>query len=60
MKSPSLLLPGQENWEEFTHRGREYFQYDYRHANGQLFSCVGDSLDECREKRQKWIAKMIG
>lgn len=32
-----------------------YCQYDYRHTNGQLFSCVAPSLDRYREKRDTWL-----
>ena len=31
------------------------FQYDYRHTDGELFSCVKPTLDECRQKRDEWI-----
>lgn len=34
---------------------RELVQYDYRHTNGELFSCVAKSIDACRAKRDKWI-----
>ena len=26
-------------------------QYDYRHIDGELFSCVANSFDEAREKK---------
>lgn len=35
-------------------RGR-YCQYDYRTAEGELFSCVAPTLDQCREKRDRWL-----
>ncbi len=31
-------------------------QYDYRHTDGELFSCVKPSLEECRAERNKWLA----
>lgn len=49
---------GKEKYSTFiagAFRGTEYYQYDYRHTNGELFSCVGTSLQQCREKRDKWI-----
>jgi hypothetical protein len=53
--------PGQEQYEKFTTRiGRKQvtrIQYDYRSYYGQLFSCVGKSLAECRKKRNAWIAE---
>ena len=52
----STCPPGKEQYETFTHRGETYFQYDYRHADdGELFSCVKPTLNECREKRDEWL-----
>ena len=35
--------PGQEQYETFIRKDRgktkKYFQYDYRHTDGELFSC---------------------
>ena len=41
-------------------RGQIYFQYDYRHTDGELFSTVAKTLAECRCKRDEWIAKKNG
>ncbi|MFR9592773.1 MAG: DUF3873 family protein [Rikenellaceae bacterium] len=30
-------------------------QYEYRHLDGQLFACIGHTLEHCREKRDKWL-----
>ena len=38
-------------------RGQIYFQYDYRHFDGELFSTVAKTLAECRRRRDGWIAK---
>ena len=38
-------------------RGQIYFQYDYRHTDGELFSTVAKTLAECRRRRDGWIAK---
>lgn len=50
---------GKENYEFFTvNLGRNTYrkvQYDYRHTDGELFSCVANSLDEAREKKNKWL-----
>jgi hypothetical protein len=48
---------GQEQYQKFTRGGWTYIQYDYRHYNGALFSCVKKSLDKCRAERDKWIEK---
>jgi hypothetical protein len=49
--------PGQEQYEEFTAAGNKYIQYDYRHTDGELFSCVRETLDICRAKRDEWLAQ---
>ncbi len=50
---------GKENYEFFTiNIGRKTYdkiQYDYRHTDGELFSCVANSLNEAREKKNKWL-----
>jgi len=56
--------PGQEQYETFTMRlGRKpqrMVQYDYRHTNGRLFSCVRPTLEDCRAARDAWLAKLEG
>ena len=46
---------GTENYEKFQtgigRRKRTLVQYDYRHTDGELFSCVKPTLDECRAAR---------
>ena len=54
--------PGQEQYEKFQHRGRTNkigirYRYDYRHTDGELFSCVRPTLKDCRAARDAWIAK---
>ena len=53
--------PGQEQYEPFTsHLGlksERRIQYDYRHTNGKLFSCVRRTLEDCRAARDAWIMK---
>ena len=50
---------GTENYENFQtgigRRKRTLVQYDYRHTDGGLFSCVKPTLDECRAARDKWL-----
>ena len=42
-------------------RKRTLVQYDYRHpADGELFSCVKPTLDECRTARDKWLTTKKG
>lgn len=55
----STCEKGQENYETFfsSIMKRELVQYDYRTESGKLFSCVRNTLEECRELRDKWLAK---
>lgn len=55
---------GTEKYEKFQigmgRRRRTLIQYDYRHTDGELFSCVKPTLDECRAERDKWLTAKIG
>ncbi len=56
---------GTENYEKFQtgigRRKRTLVQYDYRHPiDGDLFSCVNPTLDECRAARDKWLTAKRG
>jgi hypothetical protein len=56
----SVCRAGEENYTTFrpAHRPESvFYQYDYRHKDGELFSTLGQTLDECREKRDKWLQK---
>ncbi|KKB45416.1 hypothetical protein HMPREF1212_05071 [Parabacteroides sp. HGS0025] len=58
----SVCAIGQENYERFlagAFRGSFYYQYDYRHTDGELFSTVAQSLETCRERRDKWLEKKV-
>ena len=50
---------GTEKYECFQlgigRRKRTLVQYDYRHTDGELYSCVKPTLDECRAARDKWV-----
>ena len=52
---------GTENYENFQtgigRRKRTLVQYDYRHTDGELFSCVKPTLDECLQKRNEWLKR---
>ena len=52
--------PGQEQYEKFTPPGRKAaprYAYDYRHFDGELFSCTKKTLEECRAARDEWLAQ---
>ena len=54
--------PGQEQYEYFKGLKRpgkpapKLCQYDYRHTDGELFSCVAPSLEAARARRDEWLA----
>jgi hypothetical protein len=53
----SVCEKGQENYTTFrpAHRTNSvFYQYDYRHTDGELFSTVAPTLEQCREMRDKW------
>ena len=49
---------GTEKYEKF-YSGRRprksMIQYDYRHTDGELFSTIAPTLEQCREKRNLWL-----
>jgi hypothetical protein len=55
---------GQEQYESFFRKvkgkNKKYCQYDYRHMDGELFSCVKATLEECRAERDLWLEKKRG
>ena len=42
---------GKEKYTTFEHRGKTYYQYDYRHTAGRLFSTTGSSVAAGRASR---------
>ncbi len=52
---------GRERYETFvsTLFSGERVQYDYRTPDGRLFSCVGKTLEICRQRRDKWLAEHV-
>lgn len=54
---------GQEQYEKFSRKvGRytkKYVQYDYRWTDGELFSCVKTTLDDCRTARDLWLENKL-
>jgi hypothetical protein len=57
--NPLNLGNAQEQFEEFEpafrRRGQIRVQYDYRHTDGDLFSCIARTLVEARARRDKWL-----
>jgi hypothetical protein len=52
---------GQEQYENFFRKvkgkNEKYCQYDYRHTDGKLFSCVKATLEDCRAARDLWLER---
>jgi len=51
----STTAPGTEHYESFISQGVNYIQYDYRTAEGKLFSTVATDLEVCRKRRDGWL-----
>lgn len=56
----SVCPRGEERYENFTmtlapKRRKRLCQYDYRTEEGELFACVAETLDKCRQKRDEWL-----
>ena len=52
--------PGEERFVKCrlgAFKGQTFYQYDYRHADMELFSTVAKTLAECRRRRDEWVAK---
>lgn len=60
MLNPKELARGQEQHETFKSSvtRKKAVQYDYRHTNGELFSCVKPTLESCRAARDAWVKKI--
>ncbi len=50
----STCESGREKHETFWACGQTFVQYDYRDVNGELFSCVGWTVYDCRRRREEW------
>lgn len=63
MLDPKNLKPGSEQFEEFYPVGKKRIpankrvQYDFRRADGKLFSCVAKTLTEARKRRDGWLTQ---
>ena len=58
----SVCPTGEERYEYFTpafarRTKKRFCQYDYRHTDGELFSCVAPTLEECRRRLNEWLNK---
>ena len=56
----SVCPKGEERYVYFSllpRNRKKHCQYDYRHTDGELFSTVAPTLEQCRAKRDKWLEK---
>jgi len=53
--NPKHCPPGKEKYDFFSAMGRKRVQYDYRHKDGELFSCIANSLEAARARKQDWL-----
>lgn len=58
----SVCPTGEERHEYFTpafarRTKKRFCQYDYRHTDGELFSCVAPTLEVCRRRRNEWLRR---
>jgi len=55
-KGCSTCPAGKESYEKYWSKieSKYLYQYDYRNETGKLFSCVSDSLEKCRARRDAW------
>ncbi len=53
----STAQSGEENYDCFYSAclKKQLVQYDYRHTDGRLFSCVAPTLERARQKRDIWL-----
>lgn len=57
----STCKAGTENYKRYKACNKKmYYQYDYRTALGELFTCVAPTLEACRAKRDKWLQMQVG
>ena len=51
-----VSLVGYESSSETTINGETKIDYYFKHENGKVFTCVADTLEECRERCNKFLA----
>ena len=60
----TCTIAGAEKYEKYQsgigRKRRTLVQYDYRHVDGDIFSCVCATLEECRKKRDEWMKRKEG
>lgn len=59
MLDPQNIGPQQEQHEIYKDRitKKRRCQYDYRARDGELFSCIKPTLEDCLQARDEWLLK---
>ena len=57
VKGCSTCKSGEERYEKFYNKilKKYFYQYEYRSKEGALFSCVAATLEQCRDKKNRWL-----
>ena len=53
----TTLQRGTEQYQFFGFDNQNFVQYDYRHTDGELFSCVASCLKSAHKKRDLWLER---
>jgi histidyl-tRNA synthetase len=57
----TTTMPCMEQYETFIRKvggkTKKYFSYDFRDHDGELFSTVKPTLEQCRAARDEWVDK---
>lgn len=61
MLNPKNINLGEEQHEYYKDRitKKRRCQYDYRDSDGELFSCIKITLEDCRAARDAWRQKKV-
>ena len=52
----STCSKNSEKYEKYKdYKKRDMIQYEYRRHDGELFTCVGSTIENCRTKKDKWL-----
>jgi len=61
LRDNGWVIAGDERFKTFrtSRHGElnEYWSYNYRAPNGEKFSTIADTLEECRARRDSWLAE---
>lgn len=58
---PTDLPRGRERADTYYDRTKHEWmtQYYFRHPDGELFSCLRETFDDCLKERDEWFSKKL-